>query len=194
MTNTNKREAILDAAYTQFSRYGYRKTSMDDISRGMGISRASLYFYFENKDEIFRSLSLRLHEQSLEGARVHLSKITDADQFAQCLYQALLARHVPFQETLAQSPHGAELYDEYSRLCGDIVVKNRQQFLGLLAKTLLAQASAGQINLTANRISGVACAEILSMASDGLKQDAAASKVFRKRLQRFVSIFIAGLR
>ena len=46
-----KREAIFTAAFTQFSRYGFRRTSMEDIAKEMGISRASLYSYFKNKEE-----------------------------------------------------------------------------------------------------------------------------------------------
>ena len=53
MTKDDKREAIIQAASEQFRQYGYRKTAMDDISKRMGISRASLYSYFDNKDEIF---------------------------------------------------------------------------------------------------------------------------------------------
>ena len=35
-----KRDAILNAAYRQFSHYSFRKTSMEDIAQAAGISRA----------------------------------------------------------------------------------------------------------------------------------------------------------
>ena len=38
-----KREPILASAFTQFSRYGYRRTSMEDIAKETGISRPSLH-------------------------------------------------------------------------------------------------------------------------------------------------------
>ena len=66
-----KRESILSAAELQFSRYGFRRTSMQDIAKETGVSRASLYSYFENKEEIFRSLSAKLHEDSLANAERH---------------------------------------------------------------------------------------------------------------------------
>ena len=74
MQNSAKRQAILDAAHEQFSQYGFRKTSMDDIAKGLGISRASLYSYFANKDEIFRCVSIAIHERALEQANALLQE------------------------------------------------------------------------------------------------------------------------
>ena len=51
-----KIQAILAAAWAGFSAYGFRKTSMDDIARGAGMSRPALYLHFKNKEAIFRSL------------------------------------------------------------------------------------------------------------------------------------------
>ena len=72
MEQKAKREAILLAASEQFKQYGYRKTSMDDIAKRMGVSRASLYSYFKNKDDIFRSVSLAIHHRALSRAQHHL--------------------------------------------------------------------------------------------------------------------------
>ena len=46
--------AVLDAAVGVFARYGYRKTSMDDVARAAGVSRQGLYLSFANKEELFR--------------------------------------------------------------------------------------------------------------------------------------------
>ena len=58
-----KRDAILNAAYRQFSHYSFRKTSMEDIAQAAGISRALIYSDFQNKDDIFRNVSIRLQDQ-----------------------------------------------------------------------------------------------------------------------------------
>jgi AcrR family transcriptional regulator len=49
-----KHRALLDAAVGVFARFGYRKTSMDDIARAAGVSRQGLYLLFSNKEELFR--------------------------------------------------------------------------------------------------------------------------------------------
>jgi AcrR family transcriptional regulator len=39
-----RRADVLDAAWRTFTRYGYRKTSMDDVAAEAEISRPGLYF------------------------------------------------------------------------------------------------------------------------------------------------------
>jgi AcrR family transcriptional regulator len=58
-----KQRALLDAAVGVFARFGFRKTSMDDIARAAGVSRQGLYLLFSNKEELFR----RAVEHSLCG-------------------------------------------------------------------------------------------------------------------------------
>lgn len=50
-----KRDAILAAATATFARYGYRKTSMDEVARAAGASRQGLYLHFPTKEELFRA-------------------------------------------------------------------------------------------------------------------------------------------
>src|SRR5258706_8049507 len=49
-----QREAILVAETAAFRRYGFKKTSMDDVARAAGVSRQGLYLYFDTKDLLFR--------------------------------------------------------------------------------------------------------------------------------------------
>jgi AcrR family transcriptional regulator len=46
--------AVLDAAVGVFARYGFRKTSMEEVARAAGVSRQGLYLQFANKEELFR--------------------------------------------------------------------------------------------------------------------------------------------
>ena len=71
----NTKEMILEEALRQFSEKGYAATSMSDIAKPLGITKAALYKHFESKqqifdliiegtearyDELFESLSLHL--------------------------------------------------------------------------------------------------------------------------------------
>ncbi len=49
----NKKEQILKAAGAAFARYGFHKTTMDDIGELVGMKKNSLYHYFANKEDIF---------------------------------------------------------------------------------------------------------------------------------------------
>ncbi|MGD8415547.1 MAG: helix-turn-helix domain-containing protein [Pseudomonadales bacterium] len=47
-----KRERILGAATALFVRLGYRKTSIDDVARGAGVAKGTVYLYYRNKAEL----------------------------------------------------------------------------------------------------------------------------------------------
>jgi len=164
---------------------------MYDIATALGISRASLYSYFDNKDEIFRSVSISLHESVLDEAKRCL-RIT-ASSLTPRVEAALLARHSPFHQEVTESAHGAELHDEYSRLCGDIVADSFVRFQDMLAATLKSANRKGEIDLKAASLSASAAAEMLNLASVGLKRGAPDVETFEKRLSSFVKIFMRGL-
>ena len=50
------RTKILNAAQAVFTRFGYGKTTMDDIAREMGKGKSSIYYYFTSKEDIFRAV------------------------------------------------------------------------------------------------------------------------------------------
>ena len=47
---------ILDAALAVFAEKGYAATRMDDIAQRAGVTKGTIYLYFESKDAVFRSL------------------------------------------------------------------------------------------------------------------------------------------
>jgi AcrR family transcriptional regulator len=49
-----RREEIIAAASQVFLKKGYRATSFRDIAEAIGKDRASLYYYFESKQDLFR--------------------------------------------------------------------------------------------------------------------------------------------
>ncbi len=49
----DKRERIVEAAKKVFSKYGYNKSTLEDIGKIVGMKKNSLYHYFSNKEELF---------------------------------------------------------------------------------------------------------------------------------------------
>jgi AcrR family transcriptional regulator len=47
------KEQILHAALQLYLKLGLKKVTMDDVSKVIGKSRSSLYYYYKNRDEIF---------------------------------------------------------------------------------------------------------------------------------------------
>jgi AcrR family transcriptional regulator len=57
------RRKIIVTAGTIFSRYGFKKTTMDEIARALKMGKSSIYYYFESKEEIFEAVVL--HEANI---------------------------------------------------------------------------------------------------------------------------------
>jgi AcrR family transcriptional regulator len=55
LTSDPRRRALLDAALAVFVRFGYRKTSMDEVARAAQVSRQGLYLHFPSKEALFRA-------------------------------------------------------------------------------------------------------------------------------------------
>ena len=56
LQSSNRRQRLLDSAGSLFSRWGFDKTSMDDIARETGISKGAVYLEFPNKDALFKAV------------------------------------------------------------------------------------------------------------------------------------------
>jgi len=50
------RMKILAAAQDVFNRYGYGKSTVDDIAKEMGKGKSSIYYYFTSKEDIFKAV------------------------------------------------------------------------------------------------------------------------------------------
>ena len=62
-----RRQQILDAAATCFSRRGFHQTTMQDICREAELSPGAVYRYFPSKDAIIEGMCNRGQEQNAEA-------------------------------------------------------------------------------------------------------------------------------
>lgn len=54
-TKEEIREAILDATERLLARYGYRKMTVEDIAREVGVGKGTIYLHFDSKEEVVLS-------------------------------------------------------------------------------------------------------------------------------------------
>jgi AcrR family transcriptional regulator len=52
------RRKIIISSGRIFSRYGFKKTTMDEIAKALKIGKSSVYYYFKSKEEIFEAVVL----------------------------------------------------------------------------------------------------------------------------------------
>ncbi len=84
-----KRLQILEEAGKIFEKYGFKKTSMVDIAKAVNMGKASLYYYFQSKEDI----SLELMKMERETAFKRFHQIVDREiSFAE-KFQIMLESH-----------------------------------------------------------------------------------------------------
>src|SRR5260370_42398531 len=67
-------EKILVAAIQRFSKFGYRRTSINDVAEGAGLARATVYLYWKRKQDLFVAGLERFNSQSLILAETAAAK------------------------------------------------------------------------------------------------------------------------
>lgn len=59
LASSTRHGRVLDAAASLFARWGYDKTSVEDIAREAGISKGAVYLEFANKDALLKTVLYR---------------------------------------------------------------------------------------------------------------------------------------
>jgi len=67
MPKQDTRERIMEASVALFARYGFKKTTVDDIARESGIGKGTVYLHFASKEEIalevMRDQNRQIHDR-----------------------------------------------------------------------------------------------------------------------------------
>ncbi|MCB5250528.1 MAG: TetR/AcrR family transcriptional regulator [Candidatus Cloacimonadales bacterium] len=75
----DKRELILNTADRLFEKYGYSKTSMDDIASEAFIGKGTIYYYYKTKEDIFLELAKYYHKKIFNRLYQELEKCNSFD-------------------------------------------------------------------------------------------------------------------
>jgi AcrR family transcriptional regulator len=111
MSEKDVKVIILDAATKYFSKYGFYKTTMDEIAKHIHKAKGVLYYYYKNKEELFNEVL----KQELNNVKTELSKIIASDKDSLTVIKnyiltrlKLLSTAVNYHETLK-----ADFFEKY---------------------------------------------------------------------------------
>lgn len=120
------RETILSTAQKLFARFGFNKTTVDEIAKATHIAKSTLYHHFPSKEEIFRGvieregqdLARRIHDavetadSPKEKLRAYvvtrMSRLRELTNFYSALKEEYL-EHYPFIETVRKKDFDDEM-------------------------------------------------------------------------------------
>ncbi len=112
---------ILEAAFEEFSRNGYAATTLDQVAQRAGVTKGTIYVYFESKEHLFISMMKELTKPIMasvsEISERHEGSTADVlrDQFA-FIYRNIVndeRRREVARMLIAEAPRFPELADRY---------------------------------------------------------------------------------
>jgi len=66
MNDKTKQQIIIEAARDRFAHFGYSKVTMEEIASDVELGKASLYYYFQTKEDLFKSV-ITLEQNELKN-------------------------------------------------------------------------------------------------------------------------------
>ncbi|SEF29955.1 TetR/AcrR family transcriptional regulator [Variovorax sp. NFACC27] len=72
-----RRNVILEAAVALFKELGYERSSMNELAKRLGGSKATLYGYFASKEELFRAVVQTVAVSHLAEAAAELQEVSE---------------------------------------------------------------------------------------------------------------------
>jgi AcrR family transcriptional regulator len=105
------RDRILEAAFSAVATHGLTRLTVDDVARLAGLSRQTVYRYFDSKDALMQALVYREEEAFIEGVRAAHAR---HDRLEDAMREAILfcltaAREHPLLDRLLASEADALL-------------------------------------------------------------------------------------
>jgi AcrR family transcriptional regulator len=122
--DATKRECILIEAARAFARFGFKKASIDEIARGAGVAKGTVYLAAESKEELFYQVLYReTRAWQAECARVIDPRVPADRLLADLLETAMtylekrpLVRELLLGETSRALPGWAERFAEIAHV------------------------------------------------------------------------------
>ena len=174
---TDRRSGVLEAALTTFARFGYRKTSMEEVAREAHISRPGLYFLFTSKQVMFRAAVTQVLERDLAAVE---HRLTEADR--------------PLQERLLDAfDHWAGRY--IGPLTSDIegVINDNPDLLGAIVETAprrFQQLLTGSLSASYGHELATRLAATIISTSIGIKHQVSTRGDYLERLEVALNLLL----
>ncbi len=193
------KDKIQQAAYKCVARFGFEKTTLDDIAKEVGLNKASLYYYYKNKEEIFLEVTSTATRRFVET--LQQSTLEKSGGVAAQVGHYLFERSVYFLQLVEQVHISEETLRQVEHLFYDVIRDVSVQEVAFLANILSKASAGGEIRpIAADQL-----AANLIILSEGIKEYAktqaperrdteAISSVIQHNLQFMLAIVFAGLR
>jgi AcrR family transcriptional regulator len=189
-----KPNAIVLAGLQLFTRYGYRKTSMDDIALAAQVAKRTVYLHFENKAAVFLAILEYLGDQVRQRcAAAERAGGAAVDRLARLL-DAYFGMGF---ELFSKSEHMPELEETFSKLARSRIGDLNTEYQERLARFLRSLEKTGEIGGPPRGLTVEQIVHILIRAAEAVKHDLQLQgdpKALERRLRELAILAIAAMK
>ncbi len=135
------RARILEAAEARLWRYGFKKTTIDEIAADAGVGKGTVYLHFDSKEDIALAIIAHYKQSTVEHLQTlaHDAGSNPVQRLKEMLTQPVLRAHA----LCAQSPAALEIVVAVRPRIQEIIRPYIEQEVALLAEVLEAGCRGG---------------------------------------------------
>jgi AcrR family transcriptional regulator len=140
----NKINLIIEAAQKRFGLFGLEKTTMREIADDLGLSKASLYYYFPDKENLYKAVFEKEQEEFTAKISERIETIEEPDQL---LHEYAVARLSYFRTLLNLSRLRLEAYSELKPVFRETIREFREKEKEIVSKIFEKGVRAGLFSM-----------------------------------------------
>ncbi len=193
-----KETLIIQAARERFAHYGFSKVTMDEIAGDVEMGKASLYYYFPTKEDLFRAVI----SQELNELQKNIELVfQNQDSAENKLHQYVEQRMIFFKKLINLGTLSVHSYFETKSLFRDIFSDFADVEIGLIEKIIDEGKKSKEFDPELCSEAAVVFLHILQGLrcnvlrwSKGYGVDDKARKNLQKEMKIATNIFIHGIK
>ena len=188
------RDLILDAADTLLARYGYRKMTIDDLAREVGIGKGTIYLHFKSKEDV----ALSRVDRVIERLKGELKKVANSDADPVARLRSMLMLRVIYRFDSVQ--HYTESLNQILAAIRPALLERRKDYFEAEARILAEVLKEGRRSEDFFFKDAMATARALLAATNSLLpyslsvRELGARDALEQQTARIVDLLIGGLR
>lgn len=187
------KEAILDATDRLLARHGYKKMTIDNLAKEVGIGKGSIYLHFESKEEI----ALSHIDRIIERLKSRLSEIAASDAPCDERLRKMLIERVLFRFDSVQ--HYSQSLNELLAGIRPKLLERRKRYFEEEARIFAVVLNEGECEGIFVKGSPTERARTLLLATNSLlpyslsTQELGERREIEQKTRKLAALLLAGL-
>ncbi|WP_052699771.1 TetR/AcrR family transcriptional regulator [Martelella endophytica] len=154
-----KRAQILEGARQVFMNVGFDAASMNDITKAAGVSKGTIYVYFENKGELFQTIILEAKQRIFENLRDALAAEGPAEDILK-RFAIGLGTGMTCDETIKAMRIAIGVAERFPELVRSFFGNHPENLIDTVSDFIVARAERGELQAEDPRIAATQLLEL----------------------------------